>query len=53
MSGIFSLGEQLPVRNVQGVLVGVLDENHFIECIEHSFVKNNVSTVHQSQDREE
>ena len=62
MSGISPLVEQLPVRNVQGVLVGFVVKDHFSKCADHSFVKStllphdhscNVSTVHQPLDREE
>ena len=60
MSGISSLGEQVPIRNVQGVLVGFIDEDHLSKGADHSFIKStlfrhscDVSMVHQPLDREE
>ncbi len=54
------LGEKLPVRNVQGVLVRFVDEDNFSKWVGHSFVEglllrrySNISMMHQSLNGEE
>ncbi len=60
MSSVSPLGEKLPVRNVQGVLVCFVDEDNFSKWVDHSFVEgsllrrhSNISMRHQSLNGEE
>ena len=60
MSSIAPLGEHLPVRNVQGVLFCLINEDDFCKLVYHSFVKSsllshscNIAVVNEPLDWEE